>query len=216
MVSTREKSRKEAGKARLGPCFVIHEAGVGHFFITGVFCSDLSEVTKLAMSNMVIWIQFCGFQSSFSTLNFTVSLFIKVIPRSLPANVRVMRVTLFSTDSLDFVTQWLEEASNDLLTQKCKHALPAGGGAAGSGDAPPLTAVSIQNYAYLKLLKWDHFRRPFPEVGAAGTLTIHTLSQVAQVFFFFFLKESCYSDTNHVPKMSSLEIVSTLNSQRIK
>lgn len=66
-------------------------------------------------------------------------------------------------NSLDFVTQWLEEASNDLLTQKCKHALPAGGGAAGSGDAPPLTAVSVQNYAYLKLLKWDHFRRPFPE-----------------------------------------------------
>ncbi|XP_055467738.1 T-complex protein 11-like protein 1 isoform X3 [Psammomys obesus] len=66
-------------------------------------------------------------------------------------------------DSLDFVTQWLEEASNDLLTQKCKHALPAGGGAAGSGDAPVLTSVSVQNYAYLKLLKWDHFRRPFPE-----------------------------------------------------
>lgn len=64
-------------------------------------------------------------------------------------------------NSLDFVTQWLEEASNDLLTQKCKHALPAGGGAAGSGDAPLLTAASVQNYAYLKLLKWDHFRRPF-------------------------------------------------------
>lgn len=66
-------------------------------------------------------------------------------------------------NSLDFVTQWLEEASNDLLTQKYKHALPAGGGAAGSGDAPVLTPVSIQNYAYLKLLKWDHFQRPFPE-----------------------------------------------------
>ncbi|XP_013208189.1 T-complex protein 11-like protein 1 isoform X2 [Microtus ochrogaster] len=66
-------------------------------------------------------------------------------------------------NSLDFVTQWLEEASNDLLTQKYKHALPAGGGAAGSGDAPVLTPVSVQNYAYLKLLKWDHFRRPFPE-----------------------------------------------------
>ncbi|XP_037060963.1 T-complex protein 11-like protein 1 isoform X2 [Peromyscus leucopus] len=66
-------------------------------------------------------------------------------------------------NSLDFVTQWLEEASNDLLTQKCKHALPAGGGAAGSGDAAVLSPASVQNYAYLKLLKWDHFRRPFPE-----------------------------------------------------
>lgn len=66
-------------------------------------------------------------------------------------------------NSLDFVTQWLEEASNDLLTQKYKHALPAGGGAAGSGDAPLLTPVSVQNYAYLKLLKWDHLQRPFPE-----------------------------------------------------
>lgn len=79
-----------------------------------------------------------------------------------------MSAALFSADSLDFVTQWLEEASNDLLAEKCKHALPAGGGAAGSGDAPVLTPVSVQNYAYLKLLKWDHFQRPFPEVGAAG------------------------------------------------
>ncbi|KAH0516673.1 T-complex protein 11-like protein 1 [Microtus ochrogaster] len=83
--------------------------------------------------------------------------------KSALASVRVMNTVLFSTDSLDFVTQWLEEASNDLLTQKYKHALPAGGGAAGSGDAPVLTPVSVQNYAYLKLLKWDHFRRPFPE-----------------------------------------------------
>uniref|UniRef100_A0A8C5K245 T-complex 11 like 1 n=1 Tax=Jaculus jaculus TaxID=51337 RepID=A0A8C5K245_JACJA len=63
-------------------------------------------------------------------------------------------------NSLDFVTQWLEEASDDLMTQKCKHALPAGGEAAGSGE---LTPVAVQNYAYLKLLKWDHLQRPFPE-----------------------------------------------------
>ncbi|XP_042547370.1 T-complex protein 11-like protein 1 isoform X2 [Dipodomys spectabilis] len=66
-------------------------------------------------------------------------------------------------NSLDFVTQWLEEASGDLMTQKYKHALPAAGEAAGSGDAPALTPVVVQNYAYLKLLKWDHLRRPFPE-----------------------------------------------------
>ncbi|GAB1286641.1 T-complex protein 11-like protein 1 [Apodemus speciosus] len=73
-------------------------------------------------------------------------------------------------DSLDFVTQWLEEASNDLVTQKYKHALPAGGGAAGSGDAPLLTPASVQNYAYLKLLKWDHFQRPFPETHQKKTV----------------------------------------------
>uniref|UniRef100_A0A8C5Y2L7 T-complex 11 like 1 n=1 Tax=Microcebus murinus TaxID=30608 RepID=A0A8C5Y2L7_MICMU len=66
-------------------------------------------------------------------------------------------------NSLDFVTQWLEEASGDLMNQKYKHALPAGGGAAGCGDAPRLSPVAVQNYAYLKLLKWDHLQRPFPE-----------------------------------------------------
>ena len=115
------------GKARLGPCSVSHEAGVMHFFINRNLLFRFVEVTKLAVSHMVVWIQFCGFQSSFSTLNLTVeTLFIKVIPRSVPANVRVVSVALFSTDSLDFVTQWLEEASNDLVTQKYKHALPSG------------------------------------------------------------------------------------------
>lgn len=66
-------------------------------------------------------------------------------------------------NSLDFVTQWLEEAADDLMNQKYKNALPAGGGATGSGDGPLLNPVAVQNYAYLKLLKWDHLRRPFPE-----------------------------------------------------
>ncbi|XP_014647970.1 PREDICTED: T-complex protein 11-like protein 1 [Ceratotherium simum simum] len=66
-------------------------------------------------------------------------------------------------NSLDFVTQWLEEATDDLMNQKHEHALPAGGGAAGSGDAPRPDPVAVQDYAYLKLLKWDHLRRPFPE-----------------------------------------------------
>ncbi|XP_023593896.1 T-complex protein 11-like protein 1 isoform X3 [Trichechus manatus latirostris] len=70
---------------------------------------------------------------------------------------------VFFTDSLDFVTQWLEEASDDLMNQKYKNSLPAAGGAAGSGDATMLSPVAVQNYAYLKLLKWDHLQRPFPE-----------------------------------------------------
>uniref|UniRef100_A0A8C2NLB6 T-complex protein 11-like protein 1 n=1 Tax=Capra hircus TaxID=9925 RepID=A0A8C2NLB6_CAPHI len=66
-------------------------------------------------------------------------------------------------NSLDFVTQWLQEATDDLMSQKYKNALPAAGGAAGSGDGPRLDPVAVQNYAYLKLLKWDHLHRPFPE-----------------------------------------------------
>uniref|UniRef100_A0A8C0ZUI3 T-complex protein 11-like protein 1 n=1 Tax=Castor canadensis TaxID=51338 RepID=A0A8C0ZUI3_CASCN len=66
-------------------------------------------------------------------------------------------------NSLDFVTQWLEEASDDFMTHKYRNALPAGEEAAGSGDAPTPTPVAVQNYAYLKLLKWDHLHRPFPE-----------------------------------------------------
>ncbi|XP_035118206.1 T-complex protein 11-like protein 1 isoform X5 [Callithrix jacchus] len=67
-------------------------------------------------------------------------------------------------NSLDFVTQWLEEASEDLMTQKYKHALPGGKTAAGSEDMPRLSPVAVQNYAYLKLLKWDHLQKPFPEL----------------------------------------------------
>ncbi|XP_044895052.1 T-complex protein 11-like protein 1 isoform X3 [Felis catus] len=67
-------------------------------------------------------------------------------------------------NSLDFVTQWLEEAADDLMNQKYKNALPAEGGAADSGDSPMPNPVAVQNYAYLKLLKWDHLQRPFPEL----------------------------------------------------
>ncbi|XP_036284303.1 T-complex protein 11-like protein 1 isoform X1 [Pipistrellus kuhlii] len=66
-------------------------------------------------------------------------------------------------NSLDFVTQWLGEAADDLMNQKYKNALPAGGGAAGSGDSPMPSPAAVQNYAYLKLLKWDHLQQPFPE-----------------------------------------------------
>ncbi|XP_030741720.1 T-complex protein 11-like protein 1 isoform X1 [Echinops telfairi] len=66
-------------------------------------------------------------------------------------------------NSLDFVTQWLEEAADDLTTQKCEHSPPAGEEAAGSREAPGLSPVAVQNYAYLQLLKWGHGQRPFPE-----------------------------------------------------
>lgn len=67
------------------------------------------------------------------------------------------------------------------MTQKRKPALPAGEEAAGSRDTPALSPVAVQNYAYLKLLKWDHLRRPFPEVGAP--VRALTLTAVLLIFF---------------------------------
>lgn len=66
-------------------------------------------------------------------------------------------------NSLDFVTQWLGEAADDLMNPKCSNALPAGGGAADPGDRAVPSPAAVQNYAYLKLLKWDHLQQPFPE-----------------------------------------------------
>ncbi|XP_019406877.1 PREDICTED: T-complex protein 11-like protein 1 [Crocodylus porosus] len=66
-------------------------------------------------------------------------------------------------NSLDFVTDWLQEASDDLT--KLRHinlSSPFDGGPAASG-IPVLCPVSVQNRAYLKLLKWDHVHQPFPE-----------------------------------------------------
>lgn len=94
-------------------------------------------------------------------------IFPKAIPRSIPADGYSNAHSLVFTDSLDFVTQWLGEAADDLMNQKHKNALPAGGGAAGSGDSPMPSPAAVQNYAYLKLLKWDHLQQPFPEVSAA-------------------------------------------------
>ncbi|KFQ14599.1 T-complex protein 11-like 1, partial [Leptosomus discolor] len=67
-------------------------------------------------------------------------------------------------NSLDLVTRWLQEAADDLATLRCK-TLPAhcsGDGATGGASA--LRSTAVQNQAYLKLLKWDHVNRPFPEV----------------------------------------------------
>ncbi|XP_009954658.1 PREDICTED: T-complex protein 11-like protein 1 [Leptosomus discolor] len=66
-------------------------------------------------------------------------------------------------NSLDLVTRWLQEAADDLATLRCK-TLPAhcsGDGATGGASA--LRSTAVQNQAYLKLLKWDHVNRPFPE-----------------------------------------------------
>ncbi|XP_060118101.1 T-complex protein 11-like protein 1 [Heteronotia binoei] len=63
-------------------------------------------------------------------------------------------------NSLAFVTEWLQEAADDLRSK----ILPAvGDGAASSSRTPTLCPLAVQNHAYLKLLKWDHLQKPFPE-----------------------------------------------------
>ncbi|XP_071415147.1 T-complex protein 11-like protein 1 isoform X2 [Pithys albifrons albifrons] len=65
-------------------------------------------------------------------------------------------------NSLELVTKWLQEAADDL--GKLRHEMlppPSADGATGGASTLCLTAV--QNQAYLKLLKWDHVNRPFPE-----------------------------------------------------
>lgn len=63
-------------------------------------------------------------------------------------------------NSLNFVTEWLQEATDDLRSK-----LPSAveGGTASTSTGPLLCPVDVQNHAYLKLLKWDHLQKPFPE-----------------------------------------------------
>ncbi|NXG52920.1 T11L1 protein, partial [Psilopogon haemacephalus] len=66
-------------------------------------------------------------------------------------------------NSLDLVTKWLQEAADDLTKLRSK-ALPShciDDGA--TGGVSTLCSTAVQNQAYLKLLKWDHGNRPFPE-----------------------------------------------------
>ncbi|XP_038620525.1 T-complex protein 11-like protein 1 [Tachyglossus aculeatus] len=66
-------------------------------------------------------------------------------------------------NSLDFVTQWLKEAADDLARRLGRGSCSAGGDAASPKDRSGLDPAAIQNHAYLQLLKWDHGQRPFPE-----------------------------------------------------
>ncbi|XP_043406109.1 T-complex protein 11-like protein 1 isoform X3 [Chelonia mydas] len=79
-------------------------------------------------------------------------------------------------NSLDFVTDWLQEASDDLANLRCKNPPSPGVGAAAS-RVPVLCPAAVQNWAYLKLLKWDHVHRPFPET----LLMDHTRFQEMQL-----------------------------------
>ncbi|XP_062823830.1 T-complex protein 11-like protein 1 isoform X1 [Anolis carolinensis] len=63
-------------------------------------------------------------------------------------------------NSLDFVTAWLQEAADDL---KSRAALAVDDGTTSASGTAVLCPVAIQNHAYLKLLKWNHLQKPFPE-----------------------------------------------------
>ncbi|KAK2535775.1 Tcp11l1 [Columba guinea] len=66
-------------------------------------------------------------------------------------------------NSLDFVTRWLQEAADDLVKLRCKMLPPHCSDDSATGGASALSSTAVQNQAYLKLLKWDHVNRPFPE-----------------------------------------------------
>uniref|UniRef100_A0A8C8RPT0 T-complex 11 like 1 n=1 Tax=Pelusios castaneus TaxID=367368 RepID=A0A8C8RPT0_9SAUR len=80
-------------------------------------------------------------------------------------------------NSLDFVTEWLQEALDDLATLRCKNPPSPGDAGAATSGPPVLSPVAVQNWAYLKLLKWDHVHRPFPET----LLMDHTRFQEMQL-----------------------------------
>ncbi|KAM8939169.1 T-complex protein 11-like protein 1 [Pelodytes ibericus] len=60
-------------------------------------------------------------------------------------------------NSLEFVTKWLQEAANDLMTSHPED--PAVAGAASES----LSSASVLNHAYMKLLAWEHEGKLFPE-----------------------------------------------------
>ncbi|XP_069037567.1 T-complex protein 11-like protein 1 [Lepisosteus oculatus] len=64
-------------------------------------------------------------------------------------------------NSLDFTQKWLQDAANALVNVEAE-ASPPCAGAAGL-RAPALSPLTVHNQAYLRLLKWDHTRSPFPE-----------------------------------------------------
>ncbi|KAG8543395.1 hypothetical protein GDO81_016487 [Engystomops pustulosus] len=56
-------------------------------------------------------------------------------------------------NSLEFVTCWLQESADDLLAKD----------AASAASSGSLCPISVLNHAYIRLLTWDHERKPFPE-----------------------------------------------------
>ncbi|NWH59260.1 T11L1 protein, partial [Geococcyx californianus] len=66
-------------------------------------------------------------------------------------------------NSLDFVTRWLQEAADDLAKMRSKTLPSYCSDVGATGGVSALCPIAVQNQAYLKLLKWDHINKPFPE-----------------------------------------------------
>ncbi|CAH2326089.1 T-complex 11 1 [Pelobates cultripes] len=64
-----------------------------------------------------------------------------------------------NTSSLEFVSQWLQEAADDLMAL---HAVETTNIAA-EATTGSISLVSVLNHAYMKLLAWNHLQKPFPE-----------------------------------------------------
>ncbi|XP_051885165.1 T-complex protein 11-like protein 1 [Pristis pectinata] len=62
--------------------------------------------------------------------------------------------------SLEVATEWLQEAASEVLASDTS---VLDGATAGATDVSALCPTSVLNHAYVKLLKWDHASRLFPE-----------------------------------------------------
>ncbi|KAK2508676.1 hypothetical protein MC885_010905 [Smutsia gigantea] len=79
-------------------------------------------------------------------------------------------------NSLDFVTQWLEEAADDLMKEKYKNALPAGGEATDSGDSPmPNPAATV----LMDQSRFQEFQLRLEQLTILGAVLLITLSMAA-------------------------------------
>ncbi|MBN3294099.1 T11L1 protein, partial [Polypterus senegalus] len=65
-------------------------------------------------------------------------------------------------NALDFTQKWIEEALNELISSKVETTSSPSGA---ENVLPAVSSSAVLNWAYLKLLKWDHMKTPFPEVS---------------------------------------------------
>ncbi|XP_028649717.1 T-complex protein 11-like protein 1 [Erpetoichthys calabaricus] len=63
-------------------------------------------------------------------------------------------------NALDCTQKWIEEALNDLISSEVETTSSA---SRAENVLPAVSSSAVLNWAYLKLLKWDHLKTPFPE-----------------------------------------------------
>ncbi|XP_008309380.2 T-complex protein 11-like protein 1 [Cynoglossus semilaevis] len=75
-------------------------------------------------------------------------------------------------NALDFTEKWLEDTVNYLRESNQDGAT--------SSNASPLLSLNVHNYAYLRLLKWDHASAPFPETVLMDQVRFQEMQQEAE------------------------------------